>query len=247
MKKSTVKSMAVLFWLAVWQVTANMVGQDLILPSPASILRQMCRLLVQPDFWNAALYSFVHIVTGFSVALAIGTALAVLSYRSGIIKILLSPLIAGIKSVTVASLVILFLVWFSAERLSVTVSVFMVFPVIYTSVLKGLEEVDSGLLEMARVFRVPAVKKVIYIYTSQVLPYFESAGVSALGLAWKSGIAAEVIGLPKNSIGENLYESKIYLNTVNLFAWTVAIIILGFISEKIFMHIIRHAVKKIEG
>ena len=41
-------------------------------------------------------------------------------------------------------------------------------------------------------------------------------------MAFKSGIAAEVIGVPDFSIGANLYEAKIYLDTASLFAWTLA-------------------------
>ena len=123
----------------------------------------------------------------------------------------------------------------------------MTFPVIYSSILKGLSEVDRDLLEMAQVFKISPLKRIIYIYISQILPYFESAGTASLGLAWKAGIAAEVIGLPENTIGINLYESKIYLNTVNLFSWTVIIVILGFLSEKLFLFLVRSCMKGIEG
>ena len=106
---------------------------------------------------------------------------------------------------------------------------------------------DKNLLEMAKVFRITALKKIIYIYISQIIPYFESGGLNALGIAWKSGIAAEVIGIPTGSIGEVLYESKVYLNTVSLFSWAIVIIILGFISEKVFVCLIKLCMRKIEG
>ena len=47
-------------------------------------------------------------------------------------------------------------------------------------------------------------------------------------------IAAEIIGIPKGSIGENLYNAKIYLETPDLFAWTFVIIAVSVLFEKIF-------------
>ena len=147
----------------------------------------------------------------------------------------------------IATIIILFLVWTKVENLSISVSIFMSLPIIYVNILKGLEQLDKNLFEMAKVFRITTIKKIIYIYISQVSPYFEAGGVNALGIAWKSGIAAEVIGLPYNSIGEVLYESKIYLNTTSLFSWAIIIIILGFISEIFFKFIIKFCINKIEG
>ncbi len=241
------QALSVIFWLSVWYMASKIVNQEFLLASPDKVLLQTAAYFREKSFWNIIFNSFFHILAGFSLAIVSGITAAVLSYRFKFIKILLNPLMAAIKSVTTASVIILFLVWSKSEYLSITVSLFMTFPVIYSSILKGLSEVDRDLLEMAQVFKIPPLKRVIYIYISQILPYFESAGTASLGLAWKAGIAAEVIGLPENTIGINLYESKIYLNTVNLFSWTVIIVILGFLSEKLFLFLVRSYMKGIEG
>ena len=49
-------------------------------------------------------------------------------------------------------------------------------------------------------------------------------------MAWKAWVAAEVIGLPSGTIGEKLYDAKVYLNTVDLFCWTVLIVLLSVLS-----------------
>ena len=55
----------------------------------------------------------------------------------------------------------------------------------------------------------------------------------ACGLCWKSGVAAEVIGLPSGSIGERLYDAKIYLNTGEVLAWTLVIVLISLACEKL--------------
>lgn len=246
-KTFLVKGLSLIFWIILWQIIAGKINQELLLASPLAVLKQTVVSAFERNFWERVFFSYFHIMAGFFIAIFTGIVLAVLSYNFKAVKILLHPLIASIRSVPTAAVIILFLIWTDVKNLSVLVSVFMTLPIIYVSILKGLEEVDKNLLEMAKVFRITALKKIIYIYISQILPYFESGGLNALGIAWKSGIAAEVIGIPTGSIGEVLYESKVYLNTVNLFSWAIVIIILGFISEKVFVYLIKLCIRKIEG
>ena len=111
----------------------------------------------------------------------------------------------------------------------------MVFPPVYLNVLEGLCRTDRKLLELARVYRIPLRRRIWGIYVPQVLPYFRSAASLALGLCWKAGAAAEVIGLPAGTIGERLYTAKIYLQTPDLFAWTAVILILAAVFERLFL------------
>jgi NitT/TauT family transport system permease protein len=171
---------------------------------------------------------------------------SIFSYRYRWFEELLAPPVQTIKATPVASFVILTLVWIAPQNLSVFISFLMVFPIMYTNVLMGIRSTDKKLLEMATVFRVPAYRRIRYIYLSQVLPFFRSACSVALGLSWKAGIAAEVIGLPQGSIGEMLYQAKLYLDTPDMFAWTLVIIVISVWFEKIFLILLDKAMLKME-
>ena len=123
----------------------------------------------------------------------------------------------------------------------------MVFPIVYSNVLEGIRNTDGKLLEAADIYRVRRVKRIRYIYLPSVIPYFSASVKAALGLAWKSGIAAEVISLPDGSIGERVYEAKIYLSTPDLFAWTLVIIVLAFLFERFFLLLTAVLSRRIEG
>ena len=69
----------------------------------------------------------------------------------------------------------------------------------------------------------------------------------ALGICWKSGVAAEVIGLPDGSIGDALYRAKITLSTGELFAWTFVIILLSAGFEKLFLALLDKVVARVLG
>lgn len=236
----------VAFWLAVWQLASILVEQEILIASPAETLESLASLVFEAQFWKSIASSLGHVALGFLLALLAGTACAALSSRFVFVRELLAPLVAAIKAVPVASFIILVLIWVSSKNLSVIISFLMAFPIMYTNLLEGILRTDSKLLEMADVFRVSAFDRVRFIYCSQVLPFFQAACSLALGMAWKAGIAAEVIGLPGTSIGENLYQAKIYLNTPNLFAWTLIIICISIAIERAFAKMTNYAVSVVE-
>ena len=227
---------AVAFWLLVWEaaslaLAATTGGRMLLLASPVGALRRLLELAVTADFWRAVGFSTARIFGGGLLSCALAAACAVLAARLRRVEELLSPLVAVVKAVPVVSFIILALIFFSARNLSVLIAGLMVFPPVYLNVLEGIRRTDRRLLEMARVFRVPFARQLRGIYLPAVLPYFRAAVSLAMGLCWKSGAAAEVIGLPDGSIGDHLYAAKVYFQTGDLFAWTAVIVGISVVLE----------------
>ena len=133
------------------------------------------------------------------------------------------------------SFIILLILWVGRDFLPCVIVVLMALPVIWSNVSAGIAGVDAQLLEMARIFRFSHWRKLRRIYIPSVAPHFLSALRSCLGLSWKAGVAAEVLTVPAVSIGKMLYESKLYWETLDLFAWTLVIIICSLIIEKLLM------------
>lgn len=229
---------AVLFWLALWQLGSLALNQKILLVSPLQVLNRLAQLIPTVAFWETVRFSFLRIAAGFFLAGFSGVFLAALSARFQRIRELLAPLMLTIKSVPVASFIILALLWCSSRNLSVLISFLIVLPVIYHNVLEGISACDPQPLEMARVFALSPARTVRYIYLPQVLPYFQAACGASLGLCWKSGVAAEVIGIPDGSIGERLQQAKIYLDTPDLFAWTLVVVLLSLGFEKLFLFLL---------
>ena len=242
----TIRAWAVLVWLALWQLGAMAIDQQIILVSPLRVLSRLWELIPTPDFWGSIAYSLVRITAGFLLGVAAGTVLAALSARFRRVEELLAPAMLAIKSIPVASFIILSLILFSSRNLSILISFLMVLPVLYSGVLGGIRAMDSQMLEMAQLFRIPTLRRIRYVYLPQVLPYFQAACASALGLCWKSGIAAEVIGMPTGSIGERLQQAKVYLDTPDLFAWTLVIVLVSLLFERFFLVVLRQAAHHLE-
>lgn len=234
---------AVAVWLIIWHIAAASIANEIFLPTPERVFYVLINdLLISKEFWSSLLSSVLHIAMGFIIGSVLGVILAVLSYVCTAIKIFLWLPIKVIKSVPVASFVILTLLWVDSEQLAIVIPAMIVLPTLYINTLSGIEQRDVKLLEMANVFNVPIHRKLINIYIPGVIPYVLSACSLAVGMAWKSGIAAEIIGLAKNSVGNELYKAKLYFMIPELFAWTIVIVLLSIVCEatiKFFIRLIK--------
>lgn len=234
--KAFFKNLIVLaFWLAVWQILALALGKPLLLPGPPAVLWRMVELMLTADFWHTVVLSLGRILLGVVCAVVLGVALAVATSCSKLLHSLFSPLITVIKSTPVASFIILVLIWVGRDILPSVIVVLMALPVVWSNVSTGITTTDALLLDMAKVFRFSPWKKLRRVYVPSVMPHFLAACRSCLGLAWKAGVAAEVLTVPSVSIGKMLYESKLYWETLDLFAWTLVVIICSLIIEKVLM------------
>lgn len=220
-------------WLLVWQVVSLLVGNKILLVGPIESLGTLLWKLKELSFWQACLGSILRISLGFLLGLAVGIFLAMLSYRFQIVEEILSPFMTLLKAVPVASFVVLFLIWWSSAYLATVISFCITLPNLYINTLEGMKSTDKKLLEMAKVFKIAKMDSFFYIYRPALKPFWDSAIALAAGMSWKSGVAAEVIGLPANAIGEQLYMSKIYLDTAGVLAWTVVVILLSVGFERL--------------
>lgn len=233
-----------LFWLMIWQCTSLAIHNSIIFAGPAEVIQALLLQLPDREFWSTILHSLGKISLGFLVGFLGGLLSGSLSFHFPLIRELSEPVMALLRSIPMASFVILALIWTGSESLSILIAFLMVFPLIHVNTIAGLSSADPKLLEMASVFQIPGLRRIRCIYIPALVPYLLSSCRIAIGMSWKSGIAAEVIGVPDSSIGEQLYMAKIYLNTADLFAWTLVIIGVSVLTEHLFLWFLQALAKK---
>lgn len=221
---------SILFWVAVWFLAAKKIGHEVILPSPGAVLTRLGELAAASYFWLCVVNSLAKVMLGLLIGIALAIPLAAIAARFAPMKILLDPLIITTRATPVASFIIL--IWTvlgsrGPSLVPIFISFLIVFPVVYSAVFTAIGEVDLGLLEVARIYRLGVWKRLRFIYFPSVFGTAISACATAAGLAWKAGIAAEVLSQTRDSIGFEIYSSKAYLETTDLFAYTLTVIILS--------------------
>lgn len=232
------KAIAALLWLALWVAAAAFVGRDLLLPGPVTVARTLVRLAGEASFWRGCAATLGRIAAGFLGGLTLGCALGALSWRFAFCREFFGPMLSVVKATPVASFILLALVWLRVSNVPIFTAVLIVMPIAYANVFSGLSALDRDLLEMADAFHMRAFARLKNLYFPALLPYLRAAVATGMGMAWKSGVAAEVICVPKYSLGSIMYRAKIYLETPELLAATVAVILLSMSLEKIVLRVI---------
>ena len=232
-KKYIFQFLATLFWVAIWQLVSMHGILGIFLASPVDTVLRFVTMCAEGIFWKTILYTTGRILTGFALAVITGSILAAATGHFEWLDLFLMPPMRLVRAVPVVSFIILALILVSSRYLTQLISFLMALPIIYMNVKTGIAQMDRSLSEMAHLFRVPFFRKVRFLYLPQVMPSFETGTALAMGFAWKSGIAAEVIGMPEGSIGERMQQAKIFLNTPDLFAWTLTVVLLSIITEKL--------------
>jgi NitT/TauT family transport system permease protein len=222
-----------LFWLAVWQLLAVYVGKDVLLPAPKTVLKVLIFHMGQKHYWYTIAMSLFRITLGFILAVIIALPAAVVMAKFKRAEYALSPIIKIIRATPVASFILFLLIWCKNEYVPSIITFLMVCPIVTTAVYRGIKSRDKRFDEVAYVFGLTQMEKIKKVTAPQVKPYFVQSLITSLGLAWKSGIAAEVLTTPENSLGKMIYNAKIYLETPEMFARTLTVIILSMILENI--------------
>ena len=244
-KKLISKTAILIVWLLFWQILFIIVKKQILIPSPISVVKTFFYIFLILSFWFTIFHSFIRILIGYLFSVFLGILFAVLCHHNKILYQFFSPAIQVMKATPVASFSIIVLLWIQTDFVPVVISFLMVFPLIWINISIGIQQTEKQYLEMAKVYGFSAFKTCRYIYIPSVLPYFISACHAGIGMAWKAGIAAEVICTPNISIGKKIYETKIYLETAELFVWTICAILFSILLEKIFLKLLYHISKRI--
>lgn len=229
------KAASVAVALFIWQVAAMLIDMDFLVASPLSVSVRLFEIVFDGSFAAVLWQSCRRIILGFFLGGVCGAIFGVVAGRFKIIEILLWPYMITVKSVPVASFVVIALIWLSSSVLSVFISFLIVLPIIYNNVLTGIRSVDPKISEMADVFGLSFSKRAVYVWLPALKSFLLSASKTAAGLAFKSGVAAEIIGIPSGSVGEQLYNAKVHLESADLLAWTVLIVAASAVFEKLFL------------
>lgn len=230
--------MPLAFWLGVWQLVARLVGTELLLPAPGAVIRCLGSLVVTGEFWLSALYTLARVMGGLLGGIVVGAGLAVLTHFIRWADLLLSPAVRVVRATPVVSFILLVYLWVTRANIPGVIAGLMVLPVIWGNVTAGLGAVDSQLLEMAGAYRFSRFKTIRLIYLPSVRPHLTSGVLTAFGLAWKSGVAAEVICPPQLAVGSQIQAARLALETPELFAWTIVIIVLSLALEGLLRRIL---------
>ena len=227
------------FWLAAWMLVAALVAQPLILPGPGAVVVALLRLVCDAGTWVILAGSGARILGGLALAAVCGGVLAGVSSRSRAFARLVAPALLFVKATPVACVVVLLLIWLGSERVSIAAVFLMALPGVYFSLAEGLAQVSGSLEQMFRLHGVRGWRLFCANTWREVLPFVLSCARAVIGMGWKAGVAAELIGMAVGTVGERIYQAKLLIETADLLAWTVLVVAASWACERVLVWLLQ--------
>lgn len=224
-------TLALALWFAIWWIASLKIGVSFILPSPIVAFREFFRLIPKKEFILAVTGSLFRVISGFLIGITLGAAVAIVAYFFLPLKFFFAPFVKVVRATPVASFILICVLWMPTNAVPIFIAFLMVFPIVYENVLTALTQTDKKLIEITKIYGYSTLQTLRHLYLPSAMPYFASASRTSLGLAWKSCVSAEVLAVCAKSVGYYIYVSKQYFETEQLFAWTIAIVLLSVILE----------------
>lgn len=239
MKAAAAAGAVAAFWLAAWMLVAALVSQPLILPGPSAVVVALLRLVRDAGTWAILAGSGARILGGLALAAVCGGVLAGVSSRSRAFARLMAPALSFVKATPVACVVVLLLIWLGSARVSIAAVFLMALPGVYFSLAEGLAQVNGSLEQMLRLHGVRGWRLFCAHTWREVLPFVLSCARAVIGMGWKAGVAAELIGMAVGTVGERIYQAKLLIETADLLAWTVLVVAASWACERVLVWLLR--------
>lgn len=236
-RNSLITLASVVFLLVIWKLIAVVIGADIIMPAPETTIKDFLNIMKGPEFWPSVGATVLRGLAGFFISCLLGLGVGIAAGFSSLVFWMVQPFLTVIRSTPVMAIILLSLIWFNTELVPVFVSCLMGFPIICGNIIQGIQNVDTQLLEMARVYRVKKWRIMLELYLPSILPFLMAGASTAMGIIWKVIIAAEILSQPVLGIGTQMQTAKIYLETARVLSWTMAIIGVSFFFETV-MHML---------
>ncbi|MFI3284795.1 MAG: hypothetical protein R3Y57_06895 [Erysipelotrichaceae bacterium] len=230
--------------IVAWYLFAMLIANDIILPNPKDVFFTCFYLLTSVSFYQIILTSILRVFKGYVLSFIIALVLAIIADEYSGFKRFMEPIEHLLKSIPNISYIILSLIWVGQEKGVILVIFLVSFPLLYTQLLQGLSIKQQELKDVCSLYEKSKIDSLFHVKLPMALPMIFTSISTTLGLCFKVGITAEILNQTPNGIGYQLYKAKANLAMIDLFAWTIWIIIISYIIYRIVIYFVNLTTKK---
>lgn len=236
-KNNRNRLIGLMFWIILWELLARFIGSSFLLPRPIEVILELKNFLIDKSFYLALVKSFKSIFFAYITGFILAFILSNISYKNELIKTIIELPIKIMRSTPIAAMVLMMAIWIERNYLAYTMAIIATLPLFYETIFSALNNRPKDLLELAYVFKVSKFKIFKMINLTTIKKYLKPVMISASGIAIKSGISGEIIALAQDTLGEEIYYSKLFLKSSELFAYIIIIFIISTLVDNLFERI----------
>ena len=233
--------------VVLWQLLAMLLDDDVILPSFTQTAHAFVHYLGTPypshslPLWRDLLVSLRRILIGFAGGVVVGVAIGAAMSASRPLRHLIDPVIETTRPLPPLAFIPLFIVWFGIGELPKEVLIIVgVVPVMVVATVAALGEVPEDLQLAARTLGASPAYTLWHVQIRAALPTIITGMRIAMGGAWSSIVAAEMIAAT-SGVGYLIMQAGNFLNTAVVFSGIITIAVAGLVLDTALRSLVRLA------
>ena len=225
--------LAIIFMWLIWIVAYYIAGNKLIVPAFSDTAQSFFCYLGDGEFWLALLNTFLRTLLAFIISFVLAVVCAVLAKLNRCAKAFINPIVVFVRTLPTLAVILIILKLTSGNRnfSPVIVTILVLFPMMFSQMLAAADGIDTGLVEMAKVYKISKKDRLFKIYLPLVAPNIISQTGANISLGLKIMISAEVLANTVNGLGGMMQLNNIAAEVANLAALTLAAVAIGLIIE----------------
>ncbi|MFR5061646.1 MAG: ABC transporter permease [Christensenellales bacterium] len=217
--------------LALWYAAAAATASEFIVPSPFAAIKRFFGLFAEKAFYAALGSTLARSLISYAVSFITALAFALAAMFSRPVRKLLSPLVSVCRALPTMAVVLLLVIWTGPKAAPVIVALLVVLPTLYASFYEAITGVDKDTVDMARIDGAGKIRLALGFYLPLAAPGASRSAAGALSLTVKLMVAAEVLANTAGSLGAMMQTARIYFETAELMALTVATVLVSLLLE----------------
>ena len=228
-----------LLLLAGWHFSTMHLG-ELIMATPQQAWQALHELLADPVSLQHLQLSVWRMLQGIALGSFAGFILGLAAGFYPWVRFLLHPLRWMLMAIPPVILVVLAMLWFGlGSQMVIFIASVLLAPGIYVNTEKAVRMIDPDLQEMARVYRLSALQKLLNLYIPAISASLTAAMLIALCNGVRIVVLAEVLG-SEQGIGYAIASARSNFDSHELYAWVLIVLTIVAILEFLILQPIQY-------
>lgn len=218
--------------LGLWEFASGRVLSEALLPGPLRIVQTFPEIYNSGRFFLSFGATLTRIGVGFGLALIGGSMIGLLSQIRWFEGFFKDSVTIGLSAPGLIFALMGLVIW-GFEPQGWIFAIFMVtFAIVTVNIAEGIRSLPKDLIDMAKAFGTPALRRQRQIVIPHLAPYFFTALRFGFSIGWKITVLTEVFSSNKGIGFEMRVSSQLFQLDV-FFTWVLSFFVFALILEKV--------------
>ncbi|GIM97895.1 ABC transporter permease [Paractinoplanes toevensis] len=232
------KLLAIAIVVLIWQIVVwSEWKPEYVLPGPKTVFTDLGDVITTGDFWDGVRLTLIRALTGFALAVIIGTAVGAAVSRFAPLRAAIGSLITGLQTMpSIMWFPLAILLFQISESAIMFVVIIGAAPSVANGLISGIDYVPRTWLRVGQVLGMKGLAKYRHLILPASLPSFISGLKQGWAFSWRSLMAGELLVIVPGalSIGVRMQQARDLSDSSLVICYIIVVLVIGILIDVLF-------------